>query len=65
VVGDPVYGRRGNHTRHFLHAWKLAFTHPATGKVLSFMAPLPEDFPEWAREASRKEAPKFTKPRAA
>ena len=63
VAGDPVYGRRGKFERHMLHAWKLAFTHPVTGKVISFTAPLPEDFPEWAREASRRDAPKFTTPR--
>ena len=60
VSGDPAYGRRGKFERHMLHAWKLAFTHPATGQVLSFTAPLPEDFPEWAREASLREVPKFT-----
>ncbi|MFM8364855.1 MAG: RluA family pseudouridine synthase [Verrucomicrobiota bacterium] len=52
VAGDPVYGRRGNFTRHMLHAWKLTFTHPATGKRISFAAPLSTDFPEWAREAT-------------
>jgi 23S rRNA pseudouridine1911/1915/1917 synthase len=30
--------------RQALHAWKLAFDHPRTGKRLSFEAPLPEDF---------------------
>jgi 23S rRNA pseudouridine1911/1915/1917 synthase len=64
VAGDPVYGRRGKFDRHMLHAWKLAFTHPATGKTVTFTAPLPRDFPEWAREASLRHAPKFTNPRA-
>lgn len=57
VTGDPVYGRRGTHTRHFLHAWRLEFTHPATGKRISFQAPLPGDFPAWACDASRKQTP--------
>lgn len=51
VIGDPQYGRRGTNERHFLHAWKLTFTHPATGKRVSFTAPLSDDFPAWAREA--------------
>lgn len=52
IVGDPLYGRRGGHSRHFLHAWKISFTHPETGKPLDFCAPLPPDFPAWAIEAS-------------
>jgi 23S rRNA pseudouridine955/2504/2580 synthase len=27
----------------FLHAWRLQFTHPATGKRLSLQADLPPD----------------------
>ena len=30
--------------RQALHAWKLAFAHPRTGRPLSFEAPLPSDF---------------------
>jgi 23S rRNA pseudouridine1911/1915/1917 synthase len=29
--------------RQALHAWRLAFLHPANGKALQFEAPLPED----------------------
>jgi 23S rRNA pseudouridine1911/1915/1917 synthase len=54
VVGDALYGgvhRRVPHplravqrlTRPFLHAERLAFTHPRTGERLTFTAPLPED----------------------
>ena len=52
VAGDPVYGRRGKFERHLLHAWKLAFVHPGTGKRMWFTAPPPGDFPEWARKLS-------------
>lgn len=52
IVGDPLYGRRGVHQRHFLHAWKIAFTHPETGKSMEFVAPLPSDFPAWAIAAA-------------
>jgi 23S rRNA pseudouridine1911/1915/1917 synthase len=44
VVGDRVYGFRKQRTRmkrHFLHAAKLAFYHPATGDRLRFESPLP------------------------
>jgi 23S rRNA pseudouridine1911/1915/1917 synthase len=29
--------------RQMLHAWRLSFRHPHTGKVVSFESPLPED----------------------
>ena len=54
VVGDATYGgvhRRvpphlkalGRLERPFLHAWRLAFTHPADGRRLVFESPLPAD----------------------
>jgi len=54
IVGDALYGgvhkRVANDvravqrlTRPFLHAERLAFTHPRTGERLSFDAPLPDD----------------------
>ncbi len=46
VVGDDVYGtNRKNLTlrRPFLHASKLSFEHPRTGKACEFESPLPED----------------------
>jgi 23S rRNA pseudouridine1911/1915/1917 synthase len=46
VLGDKLYGgkRAGDFPRQLLHAWKLAFTHPRTGEVITFEAPLPRDF---------------------
>jgi 23S rRNA pseudouridine1911/1915/1917 synthase len=46
VEGDAVYSGRGPRLleRQALHAWKLAFAHPATGKAVRFEAPLPGDF---------------------
>jgi 23S rRNA pseudouridine1911/1915/1917 synthase len=44
VVGDAVYGHRRQRLlqgRHFLHAARLHFTHPATGEEMEFEAPLP------------------------
>jgi 23S rRNA pseudouridine1911/1915/1917 synthase len=46
IVGDSVYGFRKQRVRlnrHFLHAAKLAFIHPATGERLLFQSPLPEE----------------------
>jgi len=57
VVGDETYGggrdnniqdarlrsRVRNLGRHFLHAERLAITHPITGERLQFEAPLPTD----------------------
>ena len=46
VVGDPVYGRRGNElgmTRQFLHAWHLAFLHPQTNEPIEVESRLPAD----------------------
>ncbi|MGH9383681.1 MAG: RluA family pseudouridine synthase [Vicinamibacterales bacterium] len=54
IVGDALYGgvrRRVPNTlravqrltRPFLHAERIAFTHPRTGERLSFSAPLPAD----------------------
>lgn len=46
LVGDPLYGPKktikGN--GQFLHAGKLGFVHPTTGKLLIFEAPLPKIF---------------------
>ncbi|MEO6055117.1 MAG: RluA family pseudouridine synthase [Chthoniobacterales bacterium] len=44
ILGDSVYGNRGNHKRHMLHAWKLAFKHPRTDEIREFIAPLPAEF---------------------
>lgn len=48
LVGDPLYGPKktikGN--GQFLHAGKLGFVHPTTGKLLIFEVPLPKIFQE-------------------
>lgn len=38
VLGDPLYGQRGAFARHMLHAWKIAFAHPSTGKAMELVA---------------------------
>jgi RluA family pseudouridine synthase len=54
VVGDVRYGDpkldreffHGNAPRLYLHAYRLSFQHPATGKKLTLKAPLPRAFSE-------------------
>lgn len=47
LVGDRHYAaeeaREARLQRQALHAWKLAFLHPATGKPVAFEAPLAPD----------------------
>ncbi|HEX7298082.1 MAG TPA: RluA family pseudouridine synthase [Solirubrobacteraceae bacterium] len=45
VVGDPEYGTPGRLglERQFLHATRLAFTHPVTGQEVDVSSPLPAD----------------------
>jgi 23S rRNA pseudouridine1911/1915/1917 synthase len=68
IVGDPLYGgvrrripgdlRALQHLdRPFLHAERLAFTHPRDGRRMEFTAPLPddlrsilEDLPGWKED---------------
>ena len=46
LEGDPAYAGRGKTAFHrqALHAWRLAFDHPASGERVQFESPLPEDF---------------------
>jgi 23S rRNA pseudouridine1911/1915/1917 synthase len=49
LAGDLVYGadprlaERLGLARPFLHAWRLAFTHPASGRRVELVEPLPPD----------------------
>ena len=45
LVADALYGgaAAGPMRRQALHAFRLSFTHPATGAVMEFHAPLPDD----------------------
>ncbi len=70
VVGDPVYGRtrkalaeKGQKgiiallegmNRQALHAGKITFTHPQTGKTVSFAAPLPKDMAALLKRLEKK-----------
>jgi 23S rRNA pseudouridine1911/1915/1917 synthase len=45
VCGDPRYGHGSRYglTRQFLHARRLTFRHPGTGKMMTFTSELPAD----------------------
>jgi len=67
VVGDETYGGGRDNTiqdaklrshirnlgRHFLHAEKLAFTHPETGERVEFHSPLPPELLNLLSEIER------------
>ena len=47
VVHDPIYGYKDDVSpisRLALHAFRLCFTHPVTGKRLRFETPVPASF---------------------
>lgn len=70
LVGDKLYGykRRGQSTgsinktpvdsfpRQALHAEKLAFDHPKTGKRMTFCAPVPDDMTKLLEDLSGHQA---------
>ena len=55
VAGDPTYGRPGvlGLERQFLHAARLAFTHPFTGAPVDVSSPLPADLAAALEQARR------------
>jgi 23S rRNA pseudouridine1911/1915/1917 synthase len=51
ILGDEVYGNsKINHslkiTRCLLHAYRIQFTHPISGKAMQIVAPIPQDIKE-------------------
>ena len=49
VIGDKLYGSRRldekeSPDRHILHAWKTRIIHPGTQEIMTFTAPLHEDY---------------------
>ena len=56
VAGDPLYGPKKTLVGkgQFLHAGKLGFIHPITGKLMVFTAELPQIFKETLNSLKRK-----------
>lgn len=61
LLGDVLYGGKRVETevisRQALHAWRLAFAHPRTGKALLIEAPVPKDFRSAEKQLKAAEAP--------
>lgn len=59
IVADPIYGKPTKHpslpTRLMLHAWKLSFQHPISGKQHHFQAPIPSEFLPWLPDNLKSE----------
>lgn len=62
IFGDPLYGGRKTSRedrkllpRIFLHAEKISFTDPKSGKALSFESPLPYDLKKFTDSLERVE----------
>ena len=54
VVGDKVYGKEVKGLNgQLLHAYKLSFIHPTTGKEVSFTAPLPDYFENYLKKLKK------------
>ena len=47
ILGDSVYGKESKSVkRQMLHAYKLEFLHPVTGKEMIIKSEIPKDFSE-------------------
>lgn len=47
ILGDNKYGKNNPFSRLALHAQRLGFRHPATGKTVEFFCPAPSEFLEF------------------
>jgi 23S rRNA pseudouridine1911/1915/1917 synthase len=57
IVGDPSYGRRREEfgvSGQLLHAERLGFVHPRTGKYLEFYREMPADMKDAVKKLRRK-----------
>jgi 23S rRNA pseudouridine1911/1915/1917 synthase len=54
VIGDATYGKKSVYlNRQFLHAHRLGFYLPSSGKFVEFESPLPEDLQKALKELDR------------
>ena len=56
LVGDPIYGKPSKVSeqtgRLMLHAWRLSFDHPISGKRHHFESPIPPEYEHWTSQSS-------------
>jgi 23S rRNA pseudouridine955/2504/2580 synthase len=65
IAGDDKYGdfewnkalQKQGLKRMFLHAWRLQFTHPATGKRVELMSNLPPELQLYVNHVKSKSSP--------
>lgn len=57
ILGDTIYAQTQRQLvkvpRLMLHAWKLEFVHPITGKAMKFEAKVPEPFAPWMKAIAK------------
>jgi 23S rRNA pseudouridine1911/1915/1917 synthase len=54
VIGDEIYGKKSAYlNRQFLHAQRLGFYLPSTGKFVEFESPLPADLEKALKELDK------------
>ncbi len=55
LVGDPIYGKTSTISKQtgrlMLHAWRLSFQHPITGKQVRYESNIPLEFSSWLENA--------------
>ncbi|MBQ7023885.1 MAG: RluA family pseudouridine synthase [Akkermansia sp.] len=51
LIGDPIYAhpqkQKARPGRLMLHAWRLAFNHPADGHRVALQSPIPPEYTPW------------------
>ena len=51
LIGDPIYAhpqrQKARPGRLMLHAWRLAFNHPADGRRIAIQSPIPAEYTPW------------------
>ncbi|MGJ8695629.1 MAG: RluA family pseudouridine synthase [Verrucomicrobiaceae bacterium] len=56
LLGDPIYAKPGRQAREaprlMLHAWRLGFTHIASGQWIQNEAPIPGEFLPWTDQVT-------------
>lgn len=55
VAAGPTASELPPAPRLALHAWKLAFQHPITGRRIAFEAPLPVELTRWLSEVAQSQ----------
>jgi 23S rRNA pseudouridine1911/1915/1917 synthase len=59
LIGDPIYAhpqkQKAKPGRLMLHAWRLAFNHPADGRRVAIQSPIPPEYTPWLLGAALPE----------